>query len=149
MGLMRIVSLLAVAAVFGVPSVFYGGALGLSVPTVLITTVIGSMIGVTVNLLASSWIVATVRRRAAEKGKVSRLVRLERTAGPILERFGTIGLALAGPVLLGTCGTALVAPAFGVSRMRTFLALFAGVTFWCAVWAVAADLLVGKYGTQP
>jgi uncharacterized membrane protein len=145
----RVVSLLIVGAIFGVPSVFYGDALGLSRPAVIVAAIVGSMIGVTINLLASDWIADRLRRRADTKGTTSRVDRVSDRAGPILDRLGTVGLGLIGPILLGTFGTALVGPLIGVSRRRVFFALLVGVTVWCTVFAIASDLLVEKFASDP
>lgn len=145
---MRVVTLILVASILGVPSVFYGDALGLSISTIFLATVIGSMAGVSANLLASHWILASLEARAERKGNTSRLERLGDRATPILERGGMIGLGLVGPVVLGTFGTALIGPALGISRRRVFTALLVGVTFWCAVLAVVSDLLVSAYGVS-
>lgn len=145
---MRIVSLVIVAAWFGVPSVFYGDALGLDRVTVIVFAVVGSMLGVTVNLLLSDWLAERFRQRAESKGATSRVDRVSDRAQPIVDRFGLIGLALAGPVVLGTFGTALVAPIIGVSRRRAFLALLLGVTAWCTIFGVAVDLLVDRLATD-
>jgi uncharacterized membrane protein len=53
-----------------------------------------------------------------------------------------------GPIVLGTFGTALVGPLVGVSRRRVFLALLLGVTVWCVVFAIAADLLVDRLAPE-
>lgn len=142
-------SLLLVAAMLGVPSVFYGGALGLSVSTTIVATVVGAMAGVTVNLFASEWILARLKARAERKGKTSRLDSLGDRATPILERGGIVGLGVLGPIILGTFGTALLGPALGISRRRLFVALLLGISFWCAVLAVVSDLFVSKYGVSP
>ena len=143
---MRVVSLILVAALLGVPSVFYGEALGLSVSAIFLATVVGSMAGVSANLLASHWIVARIEARAERNGTTSKLERLGDRAAPILERGGLIGVGLVGPIVLGTFGTALICPALGISRRRVFLALLGGVSFWCAVLAVVSELLVSAYG---
>lgn len=61
------------------------------------------------------------------------------------DRVGVIGLGLAGPVVLGTFGTALL----GVSRRQAFLALLLDVTVWCTVFAIASDLLVDRLDPTP
>jgi uncharacterized membrane protein len=146
---MRIVSLVIVASLFGVPSVFYGDALGLDRLPVILWTVVGSMIGVTVNLLLSDWIATRLRRRADAKGTASRVDRVSDRAQPVVDRFGVLGLGLAGPMVLGTFGAALVAPVIGVSRPRAFLALLLGVTVWCVIFGIAADLLTDRLATNP
>jgi uncharacterized membrane protein len=145
----RLLSLVIIASIFGVPSVFYGDALGLSRWVVVVVSVVGSMLGVTVNLLASDWIAGRLRRRAAVKGTTSRVDRISERAQPIVDQMGTVGLGLVGPILLGTFGTALVGPLVGVSRRRVFLALLLGVTVWCVVFAVASDLLVDRLAVDP
>jgi uncharacterized membrane protein len=144
----RFVSLMIIAAIFGVPSVFYGDALELSRPVVVVGAVVGSMIGVTFNLLASGWVAGRLRRRADIKGTTSRIDRVSDRAQPIIDRMGTVGLGLVGPIVLGTFGTALVGPLVGVSRRRVFLALLLGVTLWCVVFAIAADLLVDRLAPE-
>lgn len=146
---MSVVSLVVVGSLVGVPSVFYGDALGLSRAAVIVFAVIGSMLGVAVNLLMSSWVATRLRRRAETKGTTSRVDRVSDRAGPILDRFGLVGLSLIGPVVLGTFGTALAAPMMGVPRRRAFLALLVGVTVWCVVFGIAADLLVDRFETDP
>jgi uncharacterized membrane protein len=141
----RVFSLLMVGAIFGVPSVLYGDALGLSRPAVIVWAVIGSMIGVTVNVLASDWVADRMRRRANAKGTTSRIDLVSDRAGPIVDRLGTVGLGLVGPILLGTFGTALVGPLIGIPRRRVFFALLVGVIFWCTVFAIASDLLVEQF----
>lgn len=146
---MRVVSLLIIGAIFGVPSVFYGDALGLSRPAVIVVAIVGSMIGVTVNVLGSDWIADRLRRRADKKGTTSRVDRVSDRAGPILDRLGTVGLGLIGPIVLGTFGTALVGPLIGVSRRRVFLALLLGVTLWCTIFAIGSDLLLDRFASDP
>jgi len=142
----RVLSLVVVAAILGVPSVFYGDALGLSISTTFFATVVGAMAGVTANLFASEWMLARLRARAERKGKTSNVDLLGDRAAPILERGGIVGIGLLGPIVLGTFGTALVGPALGISRRRIFVALLLGISFWCAVLAVVSDLLVRIYG---
>jgi uncharacterized membrane protein len=145
----RVLSLLIAGAIFGVPSVFYGDALGLSRPAVIGAAIVGSMIGVTINLLASDLVANRLRRRADAKGTTSRVDRVSDRAGPILDRLGPVGLGLVGPILLGTFGTALVGPLIGVSRRRVFFALLVGVIVWCTVFAIASDLLVEQFESNP
>jgi uncharacterized membrane protein len=145
----RVVSVLIVGAIFGVPSVFYGDALGLSRPAVIVAAIVGSMIGVTINLLASDWIADRLRRRAATKGTTSRVDYVSDRAGPIVDRLGAIGLGLIGPILLGTFGTALVGPLLGITRRKVFLALLLGVSVWCTIFGIASDLLVDRFASVP
>ena len=76
----------------------------------IVAAIVGSMIGVTINLLASDRIANRLRRRADAKGTTSRVDRVSGRAGPILDRLGPVGLGLVGPIVLGTFGTALVGP---------------------------------------
>ncbi len=143
------VSLVVCAWWFGIPSVFYGDALGLDRLSVIVWVTVGAMAGVAFNLLLSDWITVRLRRRAASKGEVSRVERIAERAGPLFERSGLVGLGLVGPVVLGTFGTALVAPVLGVSRRRAFVSLLIGVTAWCTVIGVGADLLIDQFGVDP
>ena len=145
----RAFSLVLVAAWFGVPSVFYGDALGLGRIPVIVFAVVGSMIGVMLNLMLSGWLAVRLRRRAESNGTTSRVDRISSRAAPIVDRFGMVGFGLAGPVVLGTFGSALVAPVIGVPRRRAFFALLVGVTVWCGVFGVIADVLVGRLGSSP
>ena len=145
---MRVLSLVLVAAILGVPSVFYGDALGLSASTIFFATVAGAMAGVTANLFAADWILARLRARAERKGKTSKFDQLGDRATPILEKGGVVGIGILGPIVFGTFGTALVGPALGISRRRVFVALLLGISFWCAVLAVVSDLLLSRYGVS-
>jgi hypothetical protein len=69
----RIVSLVIVAAGFGVPSVFYGDALGLDRVSVIVFAAVGSMLGVTVKLVLSDWLAERLRQRGESKGAKSRV----------------------------------------------------------------------------
>ena len=146
---MRIVSLVFCSWWFGIPSVFYGDALGLDRLSVILWVTVGAMAGVTFNLLLADWIADRLRRRAAAKGEVSRVEKIAARAEPLVERSGLVGLGLIGPVVLGTFGTALVAPVLGLPRRRAFISLLIGVTAWCTVLGVGADLLVDQFGIDP
>jgi uncharacterized membrane protein len=118
---MRFFSLLMAGAIFGVGSIVYGDGLGLSGPVVFAGSVIGSMVGVAVNLVGARWLANRLRARAEAKGEESRVDRIARRAGPLVDQLGTVGLGLVGPVVFGTFGAALVAPIVGVPRRRAFL----------------------------
>lgn len=145
----RVLSLLIAGSLIGVPSVFYGDALGLDRWVVIVVAVIGSMLGVAGNLLASDWIANRLRRRAATRGTTSRVDRAADRARPLVDRVGVVGLGLVGPIVLGTFGTALAAPLMGVSRRQAFLALLLGVIVWCTVFAIVSDLLVDRLNPTP
>jgi uncharacterized membrane protein len=130
---MRFFSLLGAGAIFGVASVFYGEGLGLSGPVVFVGSVIGSMVGVTLNLVGATWLADRLRARAEVKGEESRVDRIARRAGPLVDRLGMVGLGLIGPVVFGTFGTALVAPVVGVPRIKAFITILLGVCVWCFV----------------
>ena len=146
---MRVVTLVIGAWWFGIPAVFYGDALGLDRVSVIVWVVVGAMAGVAFNLLLSDWIATRLRRRAEARGQRSRVDRIAERARPLVDRVGLVGLGLVGPVVLGTFGTALVAPVLGMPRRRAFLSLLIGVTAWCTVLGVAADVLVDQFELDP
>ncbi|MFO7960912.1 MAG: hypothetical protein R6U94_08200 [Nitriliruptoraceae bacterium] len=56
-----------------------------------------------------------------------------------MQRWGLPGLALLGPIGLGTQLSAVLAISMGVSAWRTLAWIAAGTTAWCVVAAVLAD----------
>lgn len=65
----------------------------------------------------------------------SRARRVQR----VMQRWGLPGLALLGPIGLGTQLSAVLAISMGVSAWRTLAWIAAGTTAWCVVAAVLAD----------
>lgn len=114
-----------------------GILLGLPPLAVVVAAVVGNL--ATVALVAfggeqvRTWLLAR-RRRRIEGGPGGRASRIRRA----MSRFGLPGLAILGPLGLGTQLTAAFAVAAGVSGRR----VFAWVGAATVAWSVAAAVLV-------
>jgi uncharacterized membrane protein len=115
-----------------------GILLGLPPVAVVATAIVGNL--ATVALVAfggervRSWMLARRRRRRAEGEEGGRASRAER----VLARFGVPGLAILGPLGVGTQLSAALIVSLGVSGRRAF----AWVGAATIGWSVVAALLV-------
>jgi len=135
---------------FGLFGVFLGGAipwleavtvipaglvLGLPTAAVVVLAVIGNLITVAVAAYFGADIRRRLQIRRQQRGKTTASKRDGR-ALTIARRFGLPGLAILGPLGIGTQLAALAAIGLGFSAMRTFIWVGAATVGWSAVITV-------------
>jgi hypothetical protein len=106
-----------------------GIVIGLDPVLTVIAAVIGNAITIFVFAFLGSEIRAWILRRRASKGKSTTSPKLER-AQRAFERYGVYGLALLGPIFIGTQFAALVSVAAGVKPLRVALLITASMCVW-------------------
>lgn len=113
-----------VAMVFGLPAVW----------TVLLALA-GNIVTVVVFAYGSDGILAAMARRREKRGKAaqedSRLARAKR----IFVRYGDVGMAVVGPLVIGTQFAAAIAVSLGVSAWRASVVQSLGAVVWGVVAA--------------
>jgi len=114
-----------------------GIAAGLPVPAVLAAAIAGNLATVVLSVVFGERVRRWWRRRRANQDRTDR--RSQR-AQRVADRWGLPGLALLGPVSLGTQASAVIAIALGQTRQRTLTWISAGTVVWAAV---AASLAAG------
>ena len=122
---------------------------GAPAPLVVLAAVVGNLL--TVGLAAvfgeriRDWWVARRHRRRADEGSedpavAERRSRRQDRINRVMSRWGMPGLALLGPIGLGTQFSAIAAVALGVTARSAFLWVGAGTVAWSIA---AAGLTLG------
>src|SRR5690625_5012550 len=111
-----------------------GSIWGLSPVIVMITAFIGNMATLIPVVIAFDKLKLWYVRRRQKKDKTSN--RSLRTAN-IFQKYGVIGLAFLGPILLGTHIAAFIGMAMGARRQD--MILWMGISI--AIWVFAVGLL--------
>lgn len=126
---------------------------GASAPLVVLAAVIGNLFTVALaavfgERLRDWWVARRRRRRGGEDAEGSeddasteRRMRRKDRINRVMSRWGMPGLAVLGPIGLGTQFSAIAAVALGVSARSAFLWVGAGTVAWSI--AAAALTLAG------
>lgn len=112
-----------------------GIAAGLPVPAVLAAAIAGNLATVVLSVLVGERLRTWWRRRRAD---LDRTERRSKRAQRVADRWGLPGLALLGPLSLGTQASAVVAIALGQTRQRTLAWIGAGTVLWAGVAGLSA-----------
>lgn len=146
----------------GLWGVFFGGALpwleavvvipagiiaGLDPVLVVLAGLTGNLLTVALAAFYGERIRQWWQRRRPQPSKSAPRRRSQR-ATRIFRRWGMPGLALLGPIGLGTQLSAVLGVALGVSALRTFLWIGAGTVLWSLAAAVLATSGMTLWGAS-
>ncbi|WP_096440055.1 small multi-drug export protein [Alteribacter populi] len=133
-----VVFLLAATPFFEMIAVIpLGVAAGLNVVPVTILALLGNVVTVLLVILLINQIQAWLTRRREAKGKEPSLKRQNR-AKRVWKRFGLPGLAVIGPLFIGSHLAALMGMSFGGTKKQMTKWMLGSLTLWCVVTAVAS-----------
>lgn len=112
---------------------------GLDPVLVVIAAVVGNASTIFLFAFAGSQIRSWLLKRREAKGKVGESKRFAR-AQEAFNKWGVYGMALLGPLLIGTQFAATVSVAAGVKPLKSALIVTAGMVFWAVLiaWALVA-----------
>ena len=101
--------------------------------------VLGNASTIFLFAFAGSQIRSWLLKRREAKGKVGESKRFAR-AQEAFNKWGVYGMALLGPLLIGTQFAAAVSVAAGVKPLKSALIVTAGMVFWAVLiaWALVA-----------
>ena len=110
-----------------------------------VATVIAAVVGNTITIVLFAYLGATIRerilKRRIDKGKVGESPKFEK-ALKAFDRYGIFGMALIGPILIGTQFAAAASVAAGVKPFRVSLFISVGMALW-AVGIASVMVLAG------
>jgi hypothetical protein len=112
-----------------------GILLGLSPVAVVVSAIVGNLATVAVAAFAGERVRTRFLARRRHKGEVEEAHRPSRSER-VMARFGLPGLALLGPLGLGTQLSAALAVSLGVSAGRAFLWVGASTIGWSVTTAL-------------
>ncbi|MEY2826761.1 MAG: hypothetical protein RLZZ122_1125 [Actinomycetota bacterium] len=121
-------------AIAVVPS---GIIFGLDPVMVVIAAVLGNSITIFIFAYAGSQIRSWLIERRRKNGKTGESKRFER-AQAAFDKYGIYGMALLGPLVIGTQFAAAISVAAGVKPLKGALVVTIGMIFWAVViaWAL-------------
>lgn len=107
-----------------------GILLGLPVLWTVVLALLGNMITIVVFALGSERILLAMTQRREKKGKARQEDRRAARAKRIFVRYGDVGMAVVGPLLIGTQFAAAIAVSLGVSVWRASVVQSLGALVW-------------------
>lgn len=113
---------------------------GLDPVSVVLAAVVGNAATIFLFAFSGARVRAWLMRRRAAKGKTGESPRFAK-AQRGFDRWGIFGMALLGPLVIGTQFAAAVSVAAGVKPLRTSLIITLGMALWSVVLAFALDAL--------
>lgn len=120
-----------------------GIAVGLPPIWTLFWGLLGNALTIGLFAFASEQIMDSVRQRREKRGLATQPnQRLER-ARRIFQRYGVFGMAVLGPLVIGTQIAAAWAVSFGVSAWRATVIVTAGAVVWALVTGLTTWAIVG------
>ncbi len=143
----------------GLLGVFIGGAvpwleavvvipvgilLGLPVVWTVVFALVGNATTIVMFAAGSERILLAITKRRERKGKARREDRRAARAQRIFVRYGDVGMAVVGPLLIGTQFAAAIAVSLGVSVWRASVVQSLGAAAWGVGAAFTAYLLVSN-----
>ena len=103
---------------------------GLPVLWTVVLALLGNMITIVVFALGSERILLAITKRREKKGKARQEDRRAARAKRIFVRYGDVGMAVVGPLLIGTQFAAAIAVSLGVSVWRASVVQSLGAVAW-------------------
>ncbi|MFC5465023.1 small multi-drug export protein [Lederbergia graminis] len=107
---------------------------GLSVIPVMIIGLLGNILTVFLVILfidhIKNW------RKKRKKGEETKESKRSARAEKLWKKYGLPGLAMLGPLLVGSHLTAIASMSFGGNKKRTFAWVSASITIWSIVFTV-------------
>lgn len=121
-----------------------GILVGLPVVSTVVFALAGNAATIVLFALGSERILSAFARRREQQGKPgqddSRTARAKR----IFVRYGDVGMAVVGPLLIGTQFAAALAVSLGVSVLRASVVQSLGAVAWGVVAAYTTSVLVAN-----
>ena len=119
-----------------------GIVVGLPVAWTVVSALAGNVVTIALFASGSERILSAMARRREQKGKArqddSRTARAKR----IFVRYGDVGMAVVGPLVIGTQFAAAIAVSLGVSVWRATVVQSLGAMAWGILAAFAANSLL-------
>lgn len=112
-----------------------GILLGLDPIAVVVAAVVGNTITIFVFAYGGSKIRDWFLKKKSENAAVKSKKRLER-AQAAFDKYGVFGMALLGPILIGTQFAAAISVAAGVRPLKTSVIISGATLLWAALIAV-------------
>lgn len=107
-----------------------GILLGLPVVWTVVLALLGNMITIVLFALGSERILLAITQRREKKRKARQEDRRAARAKRIFARYGDVGMAVVGPLLIGTQFAAAIAVSLGVSVWRASVVQSLGALVW-------------------
>ena len=119
-----------------------GMVLGLPAALTVVLALAGNIATIVVFAASSDRILQAMATRREKKGKAAkedgRLARAQR----IFVRYGDVGMAVVGPLIIGTQFAAAIAVSFGVSVVRASVVQSLGAVVWGVIAAYTTYALM-------
>ena len=116
-----------------------GILLGLPAVWTVVLALLGNAITITLFAVGSERVLNSLSRWRARRGKVSVEDGCSIRARRIFVRYGDLGMAVVGPLIIGTQFAAAIAVSFGVGATRATLVQICGAAGWGLVAAYGAQ----------
>ncbi|MFM2023646.1 MAG: hypothetical protein RIR89_1038 [Actinomycetota bacterium] len=112
---------------------------GLDPVLTVIAAVLGNGLTIFVFAYAGSQIRQWLIKRREQKGKTGESARFAK-AQAAFDKYGIFGMAILGPILIGTQFAAAISVAAGVKPLKTGIIITAGMALWSVViaWVLLA-----------
>ena len=109
-----------------------------------VATVIAASLGNAITIFLFAYFASNIRARLIDrrvrKGKSAQLPKLEK-ALKAFDRYGIYGLAVLGPILIGTQFAAAAAVSAGVKPLRSSILITVSMFLWAILIAIAVVAL--------
>lgn len=119
---------------------------GLSIVPVMVLGLVGNILTVLLVILFMNQIKNWRKKR--KNNKEEKETKRSLRAQNLWNKYGLPGLAMLGPLLVGSHLTALASMSFGGTRKKTFLWMSASITTWSIVFTVLLFLGVDFLGLE-
>lgn len=119
-----------------------GLVLGLPVVLTVVLALVGNIATVVLFAAGSERILQAMARRREKRGKAAKEDTRMARAQRIFVRYGDVGMAVVGPLIIGTQFAAAIAVSFGVSVVRASVVQSLGAVVWGVIAAYTTYALI-------
>ena len=119
-----------------------GLVLGLPVVLTVVLALVGNIATVVLFAAGSDRILQAMARRREKRGKAAKEDTRMARAQRIFVRYGDVGMAVVGPLIIGTQFAAAIAVSFGVSVLRASVVQSLGAVVWGVIAAYTTYALI-------
>ena len=119
-----------------------GLVLGLPVVLTVVLALVGNIATVVLFAAGSDRILQAMAKRREKKGKAAKEDTRMARAQRIFVRYGDVGMAVVGPLIIGTQFAAAIAVSFGVSVVRASVVQSLGAVVWGVIAAYTTYALI-------
>ena len=120
-----------------------GMVLGLPVLWTVVLALLGNIVTVVLFAVGSDRILQAMARRREKRGKAAKEDTRMARAQRIFVRYGDVGMAVVGPLVIGTQFAAAIAVSLGVGVWRASIVQSLGAVGWGAIAAYTTYALMG------